>query len=333
MKLVIQIPCYNEEGTLPITLSCLPKQLAGIDQIELLVIDDGSNDSTVAVAKRFGVEHVVRFTTHRGLARAFMAGVEAALGIGADIIVNLDADNQYCADDISKLIEPIIGGRAEMVVGSRPIGKTLHFSLFKKFLQRLGSSVVRKVSKTAVEDAPSGFRALSRSAAVRMNVFSDYTYTLETIIQAGRRGITVISVPIRTNSQSRPSRLVKSNYDYVWRSLITILRIFMTYCPMRFFFMLGALPLLFGLMLGVRWMVLFWGGGPASHIPSLVLAAVQLIVGIQLWVLGLVADLMAVNRVLLEDIQLRIRQSATPSIASSERPNVAALTMEFERLS
>jgi glycosyltransferase involved in cell wall biosynthesis len=259
------------------------------------------------------VQHIVRFPKNRGLAKAFMAGLEASLAAGADIVVNLDADNQYCAEDIPKLVQPILEGRAEMVIGARPISEIQHFSFFKKQLQKMGSWLVRVASKTNVVDAPSGFRALSRNAALRLNVFNEYTYTLETIIQAGRRGITVLSVPIRTNGQLRPSRLVKSTLDYVRRSILTILRIFMTYCPMRFFFFLGAIPFSLGLLLGIRWLVLFWNIHPASHIPSLVLTAILLIFGLQLWVVGLIADLLAVNRSLLEDVQFRIRRAQLPA--------------------
>jgi glycosyltransferase involved in cell wall biosynthesis len=313
MKLVIQIPCYNEEGTLEITLSSLPREIPGITEIEWLIIDDGSQDGTVEIAKTLGVHHIIRFPKNRGLARAFMAGLEGALAAGADIVVNLDADNQYCAVDIPKLVQPVLEGRAEMVIGSRPIDEIQHFSPWKKLLQRLGSWLVRVASKTTVVDAPSGFRAISRNAALRLNVFNEYTYTLETIIQAGRRGITVLSVPIRTNEQLRPSRLVKSTLDYVRRSILTILRIFMTYCPMRFFLFLGAIPFSLGVLLGVRWIVLFWNGPPASHIPSLVLTAILLIFGVQLGVVGLIAELLAVNRSLLEDVQFRMRRSELPS--------------------
>jgi len=306
MKLVIQIPCYNEEGTLDVTLSSLPRELPGISKVEWLIVDDGSLDGTIKVAELFGVHHIVRFPRNRGLAKAF------SLAAGADIVVNLDADNQYCAQDIPKLVQPILEGRAEMVIGARPINEIQHFSLLKKQLQRMGSWLVRVASKTNVVDAPSGFRALSRNAALRLNVFNEYTYTLETIIQAGRRGITVLSVPIRTNEQLRPSRLVKSTLDYVRRSILTILRIFMTYCPMRFFFVLGGMPFSLGLLLGIRWLVLFWNIHPASHIPSLVLTAILLIFGLQFWVVGLIADLLAVNRSLLEDIQFRIRRSQLP---------------------
>jgi glycosyltransferase involved in cell wall biosynthesis len=309
-KLIIQIPCYNEEATLGVTLSELPRHLPGITSVEWLIINDGSNDKTVEVARSYGVDRIVNFSYNQGLAKAFMAGIEASLIAGADIIVNTDADNQYCADDIPKLIEPILSGRAEIVIGTRPIGKIKHFSPTKKILQKLGSWVVRIASNTDIPDAPSGFRAISREAAMQLNVFNEYTYTLETIIQAGQKGIPITSVPIRTNKYLRPSRLVKSITAYVQRSLFTILRIFMTYQPLRFFTILGSIPFSIGFMLGVRWLILFLEGTTRTRIPSLILAAILIIIGVQLWLFGLVADLMAVNRKMLEEIQLRMRRSA-----------------------
>ena len=309
-KLIIQIPCYNEEATLGVTLSELPRQLPGITSVEWLIINDGSTDKTVEVARSYGVDCIVNFSYNQGLAKAFMAGIEASLIAGADIIVNTDADNQYCADDIPKLIEPILSGRAEIVIGTRPIGKIKHFSPTKKILQKLGSWVVRIASNTDIPDAPSGFRAISREAAMQLNVFNEYTYTLETIIQAGQKGIPITSVPIRTNKYLRPSRLVKSITAYVQRSLFTILRIFMTYQPLRFFTILGSIPFSIGFMLGVRWLILFLEGTTRTRIPSLILAAILIIIGVQLWLFGLVADLMAVNRKMLEEIQLRMRRSA-----------------------
>ena len=311
-KLIIQIPCYNEEATLGLTLSELPRTLPGIDCVEWLIINDGSRDRTLEVAQACGVEHIVNFESNQGLAKGFMAGIEACLKAGADIIVNTDADNQYCAADIPKLIAPILEGRAEIVVGARPIREIKHFSPVKKFLQKLGSLVVRFASKTSIPDAPSGFRAISREAALRLNVFNEYTYTLETIIQAGQRGLMITSVPIRTNNYLRPSRLVNSIFTYVQRSLWTIIRIFMTYRPLQFFLMLGSVPFSLGFLLCMRWLLLFWGifgDNPSKpRVPSLILAAILILIGVQLWILGLVADLMAVNRKLLEDIQLRLRR-------------------------
>lgn len=307
-KLIIQIPCYNEERTLETTLAALPRQLAGIDCIEWLVIDDGSKDRTVEVAKDNGVDHIIRFPTNQGLAKAFMAGLEASLKAGADIIVNTDADNQYCADDIPKLIQPILLGKAEIVVGARPICKTKQFSPTKKLLQKLGSWVVRLASKTNIPDAPSGFRAFSCEAALMLNVFNNYTYTLETIIQAGQKGMAITSVPIRTNPVLRPSRLVRSTPSYVVRSLFTILRIFMLYKPLRFFLLLGSVPFSLGVILGVRWLIFFWAGSERTRVPSLILTAILILIGFQLWMFGLVADLMSANRRLVEEVQLRMRR-------------------------
>jgi glycosyltransferase involved in cell wall biosynthesis len=305
-KLLIQIPCYNEEKTLGITLSALPRHIPGIDQIEWLIINDGSRDRTVEVAREFGVDHIVSFTSNQGLAKGFMAGLEASLKAGADIIVNTDADNQYCADDIPKLIEPILLGQAEIVIGARPIWDTKHFSVFKKLLQNLGSWMVRVASNTNVPDAPSGFRAYSRQAAMQLNVFNNYTYTLETIIQAGQKGMAIASVPIRTNPMLRKSRLVKSITNYVMRSTFTIVRIFMLYRPLRFFLWLGSFPMVMGGILALRWIILFDPG--RSRAPSLIFAAVLVLIGFQLWMLGLVADLMAANRRLLEENRLRLRR-------------------------
>ena len=312
MKLIIQIPCYNEEATLGVTLSELPRQLPGIDRVEWLIVNDGSRDRTIEVAKACGVDRIVDLQTNQGLAKAFMAGIEASLRAGADIIVNTDADNQYCAEDIAKLIAPILEGNAEIVIGARPIQDVPHFSPIKKFLQKLGSFVVRLASKTNIPDAPSGFRAMSREAALRLNVFNEYTYTLETIIQAGQRGLLVTSVPIRVNGYLRPSRLVKSITAYIQHSILTIIRIFMTYRPLRFFMMLGSVPFGLGFLLCCRWLLLFWGiigDDPAKpRVPSLILAAMLILIGFQLWLFGLIADLMGVNRQLLEDIQLRMRR-------------------------
>ncbi|WP_036481806.1 glycosyltransferase family 2 protein [Myxosarcina sp. GI1] len=313
MKLIIQIPCYNEEATLGLTLSELPRSLPGVDEIEFLIINDGSRDRTLEVAKACGVHHIINLEHNQGLAKGFMAGIEASLKAGADIIVNTDADNQYCAADIPKLIAPILENRAEIVIGARPIQEIAHFSPVKKFLQKLGSTVVRLASKTNIRDAPSGFRAISREAALKLNVFNEYTYTLETIIQAGQKGMAITSVPIRTNSYLRPSRLVKSIPAYIQRSILTIVRIFMTYRPLQFFTILGSIPFSLGFLLCLRWLLLFWGifgsNTDKPRVPSLILAAILILIGFQLWIFGSIADLMAVNRTLLEDIQLRLRRN------------------------
>jgi glycosyltransferase involved in cell wall biosynthesis len=308
-KLIIQIPCYNEEATLGITLSTLPRSLPSIDAIEWLIINDGCTDRTIEVAKAHGVEHIINLNHHQGLAKAFIAGLEASLEAGADIIVNTDADNQYSSEDIPRLIEPILSGSADIVIGARPINEIEHFSITKKLLQRLGSWVVRVFSNTDIQDVTSGFRAISRDAALRLNVFNEYTYTLEMIIQAGQKGMPITSIPIRTNQELRPSRLIKSIPSYIKQSIFTILRIFMTYRPFRFFMIMGSIPFVSGFLIAVRWLVLFLIGTPRSHVPSLVLASILILIGFQLWIFGLIADLMAVNRKMLEDIQLRTRQN------------------------
>lgn len=307
-KLIIQIPCYNEEGTLAIALQALPRQVPGVDCVEWLIINDGSTDKTIEVARAHGVDHIVDLGYHQGLARGFMAGLDAALRAGADIIVNTDADNQYEAEDIPKLVEPIVKGEAAIVVGARPIVAIEHFSPLKKALQGLGSWVVRVASGTDIADAPSGFRAMSRDAAMRLNVFSEYTYTLETIIQAGQKNMAIVSVPIRTNGYLRPSRLMKSMRAYIQRSILTIFRIFITYKPLRFFMWMGAFPFSAGLLLMLRWLILFPEDPTRERGPSLIIAAVLVLIGVQLWIFGIVADVIAVNRKLLEDIQLRTKR-------------------------
>jgi glycosyltransferase involved in cell wall biosynthesis len=306
-KLIIQIPCFNEEETLGITLRALPRELPGIDVVEWLIVDDGSSDRTVQVAESHHVDHIVRFPCHQGLAKAFTAGIQACVAAGADIIVNTDADNQYCADDIEYLIEPILQEQAEIVVGARPISHIEHFSCIKKFLQKLGSYVVRLASRTSIPDAPSGFRAYSRQAAMQLHVFNEYTYTLETIIQAGQKNMAMTWVPIRTNRQLRPSRLIRSIPGYVIRSVLTIGRIFMTYQPFRFFAVPGALLFLGGLLLGLRFLCYFVTDGGAGHIQSLILAAMLMGIGFFLIVTGLVSDLISVNRKLLETIHWRVQ--------------------------
>ncbi|RFF26758.1 MULTISPECIES: glycosyltransferase family 2 protein [unclassified Wenzhouxiangella] len=309
MKLVIQIPCFNEEDTLPVTLAELPRKVAGIDDVEWLIIDDGSSDRTVAVAREHGVDHVVSLTHNQGLARAFTAGLEASLAAGADVIVNTDADNQYNADDIAALVEPVLAGTADIVVGERPIAETRHFSATKKLLQRLGSWVVRRASGTQVPDAPSGFRAMSRDAALQLNVFSSYTYTLETLIQAGRKNMSITSVPVRTNPDLRPSRLLKTISSYVWRSVATIVRIFVIYKPFRFFMLLGAFLFSIGVLIGIRFLFYFAVGEGDGHVQSLILASVLLGIGFQTILVAFVADLLAVNRRLLEELQYRARKA------------------------
>ncbi|MGI6169248.1 MAG: glycosyltransferase family 2 protein [Christensenellales bacterium] len=308
MKLIIQIPCYNEEETLPITFACLPKEIQGIDELEYLIIDDGSQDRTVEVAKELGIHHVVSFKKNKGLAKGFMAGLDACLRLGADIIVNTDADNQYCGEDIEKLVQPIVDGKADMSIGERPISETEHFSWKKKKLQKLGSWVVRKASYTDVPDAPSGFRAYTRDMAMKLNVVSEYTYTLETIIQAGHTKAAIASVPIRTNPETRKSRLFSSMMGYIKRSASTILRSSIMYRPLKFFMTLGLIIFLVGFALGVRFLVFLFQGTGAGHMQSLILAAVLLLLGFQTCVMGILGDTIAGNRKLLEDVQYRIRR-------------------------
>lgn len=307
MKVIIQIPCFNEEETLGITLSSLPRSLEGIDTIEWMVIDDGSTDRTVAVARDHGVDHIVSFPNNRGLARAFMTGLEACIREGADIIVNIDADNQYAASDIPLLIDPILAGKAEFVVGARPISEIRHFSRTKKFFQKLGSLVVRLASKTDVEDAPSGFRAITRAAAMRLKVFDEYTYTLETLIQAGQKGMAITSVPVRTNAPLRPSRLIKSVPGYIMRSSMTIIRIFMTYKPFKFFAVPGLISFCLGLSLFIRFLYFYFIGRGIGHVQSVIAAALLLGSGFFLMVVGLLADLVSVNRKLIENLDWKIQ--------------------------
>ncbi len=308
MKLIIQIPCYNEAETLEIALNDLPKHIDGVDEIEYLIINDGSTDDTVEVAKRWGVDYVVNFRRNRGLAKGFMAGLDACLRNGADIIVNTDADNQYAGEDIAKLIQPILDGEADFVVGERPIDQTEHFSPLKKKLQHLGSWAVRKASKTDIPDAPSGFRAYSREAAMRMNVINEYTYTLETIVQAGRNKMAVTSVPVRTNPELRPSRLVSSMFSYVGKSVLTIGRTFLMYRPLIVFSTIGIIMSLIGVGIGVRFLIGFFNGYGGGRIQSLILASMMIILGIMTIVVGLQADVIAANRKLLEDIQYHVRK-------------------------
>ncbi len=281
----------------------------GIDKVEILIVDDGSTDDTVAVARAAGVDHIVRHPANFGLARAFMTGLDASLKLGADIIVNTDADNQYCAADIPALVAPILEGRAEYVIGTRPIARIEHFSPVKKFLQKLGSYVVRRISGTQVEDAPSGFRALSRDAAMRMNVFNRYTYTLETIIQAGYKNIPILCVPVRVNADLRPSRLVKSVPRYIQRSIFTMIRIFVVYRPFKFFFSIGTVFFLVGFLLGCRFLWHWLAGGGRGMTQSLILAAVLMLMGTVFSMMAFIADLLSVNRQLLEDIQYRQRRN------------------------
>lgn len=308
MKLIIQVPCFNEAETLEVALNDLPKHIDGIDEIEYLIINDGSKDNTVEVAKKWGVNYVVNFRRNKGLAKGFMAGLDACLRNGADIIVNTDADNQYNGDDIEKLVRPILEGKTDIVIGERPIDQTEHFSPLKKKLQHFGSWVVRKASKSDIPDAPSGFRAYSRDAAMRLNVVNEYTYTLETIVQAGRTKIAQTSVPIRTNGELRPSRLFSSMFGYVKKSMLTILRAFMMYKPLQFFSTIGGVGFIAGLAVGIRFIVYMCMGQGNGHVQSLILAGLLITLGVLIFVIGLQADLIAANRKILEDIQYHVRK-------------------------
>lgn len=308
MKLIIQIPCYNEAETLEIALNALPKQIEGIDEIEYLIIDDGCIDNTVEVARNWGVHHIVSFTRNKGLAKGFMAGLDACLKNGADIIVNTDADNQYCADDIPKLIQPILEYKADIVIGERPIDETEHFSWLKKKLQHFGSWVVRKASHTDIPDAPSGFRAFSREAAMRINVINDYTYTLETIVQAGRNRMAIMSVPVRTNPELRQSRLFHSMFGYVKKSVLTIFRALMMYKPLYCFTLVAAVPSIIGFLIGIRFLIYYFAGKGNGHTQSLMLACTLLIIGFITFVIGMLADVIAANRKILEDTQYHMRE-------------------------
>jgi len=308
MKLIIQIPCLNEAETLEIALNDLPKQIDGIDTIEYLIINDGSSDNTVEVAKKWGVNYVVNFPNNKGLAKGFIAGLDACLREGADIIVNTDADNQYCGADIEKLIRPILDGKAEIVIGERPIDDTPDFSPIKKKLQHLGSYVVRVASDTDIPDAPSGFRAFSREAALRLNVINNYTYTLETIVQAGRNRMAITSVPVRTNRELRESRLFSSMGSYIKKSVLTIIRAYMMYRPLTFFTVIGLVPFIAGLIIMVRFLIFFVNGSGMGHIQSLILASTLMMLSFTTFMMGFQADLMAANRKIMEDVQYRLRR-------------------------
>jgi len=308
MKLIIQSPCYNESETLAVALKAFPRKVQGFDKVEWLIINDGSTDNTVEVAKICGVDHIVSFNKHQGLARGFMAGLDACLKYGADVIVNTDADNQYNAADIPLLVKPILEGKADIVIGVRPIGNIKHFSLLKKLLQRIGSFVVNRMSRTDIPDAPSGFRAFSRDAAMRLNVFNDYTYTLETIIQAGQKNMAITSVPVRVNKDLRPSRLVKSIPSYIFKSVGTILKIFAVYRPFTFFMSIGLTLFGCGFLLGLRFLSYYIKGNPAGHVQSLILASILLGLGFQTILIAFIANLLAVNRRLMEDVQYILRK-------------------------
>ncbi len=308
MKLIIQIPCLNEEKTLSETIKDLPKTLKGVDEIQTLIIDDGSTDKTVELARALGVNHIVRHTNNKGLAEAFMTGMDACLKLGADVIVNTDGDNQYRAKYIADLIKPILRGEADMVVGDRQTNGVSHFSFIKKRLQRVGSWVVRHVSDTNVPDAPSGFRAFSREAALRMNVISKFSYTLETIIQAGKKNLAVTSVPVETNKKLRESRLFTGIPNYLSRSIATIFRIYTMYEPLKMFSFIGGIVFSIGFLVAIRFLYFYFAGHGSGHIQSLILSGVLMMIGFQVIMIGLVADLIGGLRRLTEDALYRIKK-------------------------
>lgn len=308
MKLIIQIPCHNEAQVITHTIKLLPTSIDGFDSVEYMVIDDGSNDGTADIAQKAGVHYIVKLPGHMGLAAAFTGGLDASIKYGADVIVNTDADNQYQAEDIRLLVEPILAGRAQIVVGDRGVASLEAFSPFKRFLQRMGSWVVAKFSGLEIPDATSGFRALSREAALRTMVLNEYSYTLETLIQAGANKMTVEYVKIRTNPQTRPSRLIRSIPHYLANSSTTIVRSYTMYRPLRVFSIIGGLFLLGGFLLGVRFLFFYLAGQGSGHLQSIVLAAVLLIIGFQVLLIGLVADLIGFNRKILEEVLYRIKQ-------------------------
>jgi len=308
MKLIIQIPCFNEEKTLPLTLKDLPVKISGIDQIEVLIIDDGSSDKTVDAAKAGGVNHILSLSQRQGLAAVFKRGIDRSLELGADIIVNTDGDNQYCGQDIEKLVRPILEKRAEIVIGCRDINAIKHFSFIKKLLQYFGSYVVRKFSRLDIPDATSGFRAYSREAALKINIFSAYTYTIETIIQAGKKGIPATHVSIRTNDKLRESRLIKNIPAYIFKSVATMLRIYLMYEPLKTFFVIGLISLAPGLLLILRFFYLYFTEGRSGHVQSLVIAGALLIMGLGVMLLGLLGHIISANRRLIEEVLYRLKK-------------------------
>jgi len=308
MKLIVQIPCYNEEKTLPQTVRDIPRLIEGIDEVEILVVDDGSTDKTIEVAKSAGVDHIVKNTCNKGLARTFLVGLDASLRLGADIIVNTDGDNQYKGQDIPKLIAPILKGQADIVIGDRQTDKIPHFSSTKKKLQKFGSFVVRILSKTDVPDAVSGFRAFSREAAMQMNIVSYFSYTIETVIQAGKKDLAVTNVPVGTNPKTRESRLFQSIPKFLEHSVTTMIRTYAMYKPLRLFFYIGCLCVFGGLIPSIRFLFYYFIGEGSGHIQSLILAAILFIIGFQVFMIGLVADVISFNRKLIEETLLRVRR-------------------------
>lgn len=308
MKLIVQIPCYNEEQTLAQTVADIPREIEGVDEVEVLIIDDGSSDRTLEVAREIGVDHIVRHKKNKGLGRAFRHGIDACLLAGADIIVNTDGDNQYCGADICKLIKPILNAQADIVIGDRQLAKLPHLSYHKKFLQWLGSAVVRKFAGVQVPDAVSGFRAINREAALRLNIVSLFSYTIEMLIQAGKRQIAVTSVPVRTNPKTRESRLFNSVPRFIERSLTTMVRVYGMYQPLRAFFYLATILVVIGLIPIIRFLYFYFAESGTGHIQSLVLGGIILLMGFITYLVGMVADLVSFNRQLIELTLEKVRR-------------------------
>ncbi|MBF0511806.1 MAG: glycosyltransferase family 2 protein [Candidatus Omnitrophica bacterium] len=309
MKLIIQIPCYNEEKSLPVTLPLIPKKVAGFDEVEILIVDDGSTDKTVEVARQYGVDHIIRLTSNQGLAAAFRAGISTSLEFGADIIVNIDADNQYNASDIGLLTAPLLAHEADITIGARPIEEIKHFSRLKKFLQKFGSGVVRSISRTNVVDATSGFRGMTKEAALHLNIFSKYSYTLEMIIQATEKQLYIKSVPIRVNPDLRPSRLARNTFSFVINSVKTLLDVLSIYRAFRFLFVLGFCVFILGVVAGSSSFWLAWIGQGKGHTPSLVIFDSLITVGVLIMVGAFLARMLAVNRRIMEEIQYHLRKN------------------------
>mgnify|MGYP006289676433 CR=1 FL=1 len=328
MKLIVQIPCYNEEKTISQTVADIPREIDGIDKVELLIIDDGSTDRTIEVAQEVGVDHIVKNRNNKGLARTFFIGLDACLRLGADIIVNTDGDNQYTGKDIKKLVEPIVTKEADMVIGDRQTDQIAHFSKNKRRLQKLGSFVVRLLSETNVPDAVSGFRAISREAALQTNIVSPFSYTIETVIQAGKKHMAVTSVPVNTNSKTRSSRLFKSIPHFVMNQVSTIVRMYTMYQPLRVFFFVGCILILTGLIPSVRFLIYYFTGNGAGHIQSLIFAAIMFIVGFQVLMIGLLADVISFNRRLIEETLVRVRRMEF----DNEKNNLSLKAYEWARL-
>ncbi|MGM0454083.1 MAG: glycosyltransferase family 2 protein [Thermodesulfobacteriota bacterium] len=321
MKLIVQIPCYNEEKTLPQTVRDIPRKIEGIDAVEILVIDDGSTDRTVEAARELGVDHIVQNCGNKGLAETFQVGLDHCLRLGADVIVNTDGDNQYRGENIARMVQPVIRGEADIVVGDRQTDTIAHFNFVKKKLQKLGSMVVRLLSNTQVPDAVSGFRAFSRQAAMRINVVSAYSYTVETIIQAGNKKLKIATVPVSTNPKTRESRLMKSLPRFIFQQLATMVRMYTMFKPLRTFFLIGSICIIGALIPSVRFLIYYMAGQGGGHIQSLILATILFIIGFQVLIVGLLGDVISSNRKLIEEALLRIKRMEIEELNNPDKDN------------